>query len=121
MQLAKSILGGEVYSLGKMLGRISMVQGIYAHFINYSPGMVGLEDCGSLLARLEDNKIITENCSIRHFLAIQQALETQELGNVYWLPGLETRRMLWRKPRVMWLHLSVSWDRVRQILAPSAL
>ena len=50
--------------------------------------MVGLEDCESLFTRLKKNKLITEKF-VRHFLAIQQAIEFQELDNVYWIPGKE--------------------------------
>ena len=33
--------------------------------------------------------MITEKFLVRHFLAIQQAVESGELANVYWIPGLE--------------------------------
>ena len=50
--------------------------------------MAGREGCESLFAQLKDNKIATEEFPVRHCLAIQRAAETQELGNVFWLPGL---------------------------------
>ena len=51
--------------------------------------MAGLEDCESLFAHLKKNKLITEKFRARHFLARQQAIEIQELGNFYWIPGRE--------------------------------
>ena len=51
--------------------------------------MAGLGDCESLFARLKENTLITEKLLVRHFLATQQAIEIQELGNVYWIPGKE--------------------------------
>ena len=32
---------------------------------------------------------MTEKYLVRHFLSIQQFIEDGELGNVYWLPGVE--------------------------------
>ena len=51
--------------------------------------MAGMEDCESLFTRLKKNKLITEKFPARHFPAIQQAIEPQELDNVYWIPGKE--------------------------------
>ena len=33
--------------------------------------------------------MITEKYLVRHFLSIQQFLDEGELGNVYWIPGVE--------------------------------
>ena len=63
-----------------------MLRESYVHFSDISPGMVGLEDCESLLTHLKNKKTITEKFPVRHFLAIQQVVETQELDNAYWLP-----------------------------------
>ena len=46
-----------------------------------------MEDFESLFTHLKKNKLITEKLPVRHFLAIQQAIELQELDNVYWNPG----------------------------------
>ena len=46
-----------------------------------------MEDCESLSARLKTKKLITEKFLVRHFLAVQQAIEIQGLGNVCWIPG----------------------------------
>ena len=50
--------------------------------------MVGLENCGSLFTRLKKKQLIAEKFLARHFLVIQQAIEMEEWGNVYWIPGL---------------------------------
>ena len=71
-----------------MVGHMSPLRGIYAHFADSSPGKVGLEGCGSLLTNPHNKKTIAVKFPIRHFLAIQQPLEMGELANVYWLPGL---------------------------------
>ena len=65
-----------------------MLREFYAHFIGLSPSIVGIADCDSLFTHLKDKKIITENFSVRRFLAIQQALGPQGSDNVPWLPGL---------------------------------
>ena len=64
-------------------------RGFFAHFAYLSSGMVGLEDCESLFTHLKKEEMITEKFLARHFLAIQQAIEIQELGNAYWIPGRE--------------------------------
>ena len=46
-----------------------------------------MADCESLFAHLKKNKLITEKSLVRHFLAIQQAIEIQDLDDVYWVPG----------------------------------
>ena len=56
----------------------------YAPFLGLSRGTLGREDCEGLSTHLKNKKTIMEKFSVRHFLAIQQALEAQELGNVYW-------------------------------------
>ena len=87
----KSSLGGEAYAFSEMLGHMSMLREFYGSFADWYPGMVGLEDCESLLTRLKKNILVrhlfTESFLVRHFLAIQQTIEIQELDNVYWIPG----------------------------------
>ena len=68
---------------------MSMLREFYGHFVDVYPGMVGLEDCESLFAHLRRKKMTTEKSLGRQLLAIQQAIEMKELGNVYWIPGLE--------------------------------
>ena len=70
-----------------MVDDMSMIWELYAQYMDLSPAMVGLEDCERLLARLKNKKITPETFPVRHFLAIQQALEPQELDYVYGLPG----------------------------------
>ena len=88
-KLVKSSLGGEVYAFSEMLDHMSMLREFYGHFAGMSPGLVGLEDWGSLFTHLKNSKMIAEKLLARHFLSIQQALEEQELDNVYWIPGRE--------------------------------
>ena len=49
--------------------------------------MVGFGDFESLYARLRNEKAIAEKFLVRRFLAIRQAMELKELGNVYRIPG----------------------------------
>ena len=86
-KLVRCSLGGKVYVSSEMADHMSMLREFYAHFMDPGPGMVGFEDCESEFTRLK-KKITTEKFLIRHFLATRQGLEPQELGNVYWLPGL---------------------------------
>ena len=88
-KLVKSSLGGEAYAFSELLDHMSILRGFYGYFTDVFSGMVGLEDCESLFADLKKKKLITEKFPDRHFLAIQQAIEIQELDNVYWIPGRE--------------------------------
>ena len=66
-----------------------MLRECYAHFVNRCPGVAGFEDRESLFAHLENKKIAAEVFPVRHTLAIEQAVETHDLGSVSWFPGLE--------------------------------
>ena len=68
---------------------MSTLREFYRHFSDSYPGVVGLEHCESLFTHLKKNKLITEKFLVRHFLAVQEAIEIQELRNVYWAPGRE--------------------------------
>ena len=65
-----------------------MLRELFAHFLDLSLDMVGLEDCETFSAHLKNKMITTEKFLDRQFLATQQALGTQELDYVNWLPGL---------------------------------
>ena len=86
-KLIKGSLGGEVYASSKMLGHMSTLHEFCGHFAHLRPGTVGLEGWGSLFTHLKKQKMIPEKFSVRRFLALQQAIEIQELGNVYWILG----------------------------------
>ena len=85
----KSSLGGEIYAFSEMLDHMSMPREFYGHFAGLFPGLVGLEDCESLFTHLKKCKMIAEKFLVRHFLSNRQAIEEQELGDVYWIPGKE--------------------------------
>ena len=68
---------------------MSTLRGFYGNFTYLYPGMAGPEDCESLFTHVEKNELIPEKFLVRHFSAIQQAIELQELDNVYWVPGKE--------------------------------
>ena len=87
-RLVKRSLGGGVYAFSEMVDHMSMFRELYGHLLDLYPGMFGLEDCESLFTRLDNRKVITENILVRHFLAIQQAIDLKKLGNVYWLSCL---------------------------------
>ena len=84
----KSGLGGEVCALSEMADRMSLLRDFFAPLEGLGPGMAGLKNCESLLARRSTKKMIAEGYRVRHFLSIQQALEQGELHNAYWLPGV---------------------------------
>ena len=66
-----------------------MLREFFGHFVDLSPVMVGLEDCESLSTRLKKKKMSTEKFPAPRFLNIQQAIGIRELGNAYWIPGME--------------------------------
>ena len=53
-KMAKSGLEGEVYALSEMFDHISLLREFDEAYVNYSPGMVGIEDCESLCTHLRD-------------------------------------------------------------------
>ena len=83
------LLGHPVYAFSEMLGHMSMLREFYGHFAGSNPGLIGLEDCESLFTHRKKSKSTTEKFLVRHFMSIQQALEEEELNNVFWIPGKE--------------------------------
>ena len=88
--LAKSSLGGDVCAFSEMLDHMSMLREFFGHFKNLYSGMAGLEDCESLFTHLK-KKLIAAKFLERHVSVTQQAIEIQELGDVYWAPEREIR------------------------------
>ena len=78
-----------MYAFSEMLDQMSMLREFRGHFMDLRPGVAGMEDCECLFTHLRKSKLITEKSLARHFLAIQQAMGLQTLGNVYWIPGRE--------------------------------
>ena len=72
-----------------MLDHVSMLREFCAHFIDPAPVMAGLEDCESLFTHHRNKKLVAEKFLVRPSSAIQQALEMEESGHVYWVPDLE--------------------------------
>ena len=107
----RSSLGGEAYAFGEMVDHMSPLREFRAHFMNISPGMMGSEGCESPFAR-RSFWFVAEKFLVRHFLAIQEALETQEVGNVCWRPGFGKRR-----PKAIWSLLDV-FRNLEQIIHP---
>ena len=87
--LVKSGPGCEMFAFSEISGHMSVLREYYGQFTDVYPGMAGLEDRESLPAHNKRGKLLAENFLARHFLAIQQAIEIQELDNVYWIPGRE--------------------------------
>ena len=52
-KLVDSTLGGEVYALSEMVDPTSSWRDSYGPFEGLSPGIAGLEDCGSLFTNLK--------------------------------------------------------------------
>ena len=77
-----------MYAFSEMAHRASMLREFCAHISDLSPCVAGLGDCESPFAHLKSEKTIAGKFLVRHFLAKRQALATQELGDVYWIPGL---------------------------------
>ena len=72
-----------------MIDRVMLLEEFYEPFADLSPDLLGFVDCESLFSHLKKQKMIAEKFLARHFLAIQQAAESGDLANVYWVPGLE--------------------------------
>ena len=46
-------LGGEVHAFSEMAGHMALLRELYAPFSDNSPGMIGKEDCESLLTHIK--------------------------------------------------------------------
>ena len=88
-KLVKSRLGGEAHAFSETIAHMALSREFYAPFSRISPGMVGMEDCGSLFAHLENQGMVTDKYLVRRFLPIQQFIEDGEMENANWLPGVE--------------------------------
>ena len=66
-----------------------MLREFYGLFTDWRSAMVGLEDCEILFTLPKKGKLVAEKFLVRHVLAIQLAIEIQELDDVYWIPGRE--------------------------------
>ena len=51
-KLVESSLGGRVYASGEMVGHVALLRESFAPLLDISPGMVGMEACGSLFFSL---------------------------------------------------------------------
>ena len=81
--MAESTLGGEVFALSEMVNHTLLLKDCFSPFAGLNQGVVGLEDCGSLVSHLKTKRMIAKEFLIRHFLSIRQALEGGELASVY--------------------------------------
>ena len=72
-----------------MVDHASMLREFFAHLADLPPATAGREECEGLFTHLKKKKMITGKFLARHFLAMQQAIAIQVLGNVYWIPGRE--------------------------------
>ena len=88
-KMVKSSLGGEVYGLSELVDHMLLSKDFYGPFARLDPGVVGLEDCGSLFTLHKTKKRIADKYLVRHFSRIQQALETGDLEKAYCLKGTE--------------------------------
>ena len=89
-KVARSSLGGGVYSFSEMIDHAAWPREFYVLSTNLSPSMAGLEDCGSLFTRVVTQRTVAEGYLVRRSLGIQRASGNRELDNMYWLPGSET-------------------------------
>ena len=84
----RSALGGDVHAFSELIKHMSPLREFYDPFVNLSPGVIGLEGCEGLIAHPKNKQAVTGEYSARHFLGIQQFLQTAALGNLYRLSGL---------------------------------
>ena len=77
----------EAYAFGEMVDRVAILREFNTPFVDSGRGMLGVEDCGSLLIRLRSKESITEKYGVRRPLGKQQPLVNREMDNVFWLPG----------------------------------
>ena len=68
---------------------MSTPRDFYGRSADPYPDMVGLENCKSLFTHMKKTKMIKGKFLARHFVAIQRAIEIQELDNAHWVPGRE--------------------------------
>ena len=73
----------------EVIGHAALLREFYEPSADSSTGLIGFEDCESLFAHLGNRKAIRGKYLARHFLGIQQSLETAGLDNVCWLAGPE--------------------------------
>ena len=86
---ADSSLGGEVYGISEMVDHMSPPREFYEPFADSTPGMAGIEDCGSLFTHLGTNKTVAEGYLAQRSLGSQQSLDINELRTASWLPGTD--------------------------------
>ena len=72
-----------------MVDQTSLLREFSGPFADAPPGTACLEDCESLFTHLRNEETAAEKYLVSHFPGIQRALGSNELENVYWLPGTE--------------------------------
>ena len=61
-------------ALGEMVDHVSLVSAFHEPFVDISPGMAWLEACESRFTHLKSKETVAEECSVWHFLGVQQSL-----------------------------------------------
>ena len=89
-RLGRSSLGGEVYALSDMVDHMTLMRDLFGPLGDSALEVARLKECESLFPRLNDEKMIAAKYAARHFLSSQRALGQGVLGNIYWLPGLDS-------------------------------
>ena len=82
-KLVESSLGGEVYAFSEMPDHMSMIREFRQLFFDLAPGMVGLVNCESLFAQLENRKPLAAKFLVRYLSSFQHALGMWGLDNAY--------------------------------------
>ena len=70
-----------------MMAHVTLSLDFHAPFVDLSPGLVGLGDCGSLLTHSKTERMIGETNVARNFLPVKQASDSRDFNSVYWLPA----------------------------------
>ena len=77
----RSLRGGEVYAVGDTMGHAELLREFFTPTVGMEPGMVGLQDCEGLFARLPEEGPIAEHHPDRYCLSTQTAAQSETLGN----------------------------------------
>ena len=66
-QVGRQQIGGGGFAFREMVEHMSPFREFYAHFMDFSRGVAGLEDCQSRLTHLKAKKPSAEKFPDRHF------------------------------------------------------
>ena len=86
----KSNLGGEARASSDMVDHVAPLRKFAAPSAGLSPGTAEMGERESLCTYARNKKAIAEEYPAQDILRLQQALDYEQMGNVFSLPGPET-------------------------------